>query len=49
MKELNKWQCRKHVFVFEVVLTIHITPINITLCILGKKKIKSTLRAIRSC
>ena len=29
-------QCREHVFLFQLTLTINITPINITLCILAK-------------
>ena len=40
-----KWQCREHVFLFQLTfITIYITPINITLCILEKNKIKSALR-----
>ena len=46
---LKKWQCREHIFIFHITLTINITLINITLCILEKSKIKSALRAIRSC
>ena len=34
---LKKWQCRKHVFLFQLTLTINITPIIITLYILEKK------------
>ena len=30
-------------------LAVNITPINMTLCILEKNKIKSALRALRSC
>ena len=41
---------REDVFLFQLILTINITPINIKLCILEKKyKIKSALTAIRSC
>ena len=29
-------QCREHVFLFQLTLTINITPINIKLCILAK-------------
>ena len=43
---LKKWQCRKHVFLFQLTLTINITGINIKLCIL-EKKIRSALRPIR--
>ena len=34
---LKKWQCREHVFLLQLVLTINITPINIKLYILEKK------------
>ena len=37
---LKKWQCREHVFLFQLTLTINITPINITLCILEKKRLR---------
>ena len=37
-------------FLFPANFNTNITPINITLCILGKKnKIESALKAIRSC
>ena len=32
-----KWQCREHVFLFQLTLTINISTINIELCILEKK------------
>ena len=46
---LIKWQCSEHVFLFQLTLKINITLINIALRILEKNKIKSVLRAIRSC
>ena len=41
-KFAKKWQYREHVFLSQLILTINITTINITLCIL-EKKIKSAL------
>ena len=35
----KEWHCREQVFLLQLTLTINITPINITLCILEKKKL----------
>ena len=37
-----------HVFIFQLTLTMNITPINITLRTLEKNRIASVLRAMRS-
>ena len=40
----------EHNFLFQLTITINITPINITLsALLEKNKIKRVLRAIESC
>ena len=42
----KEWHCREQVFLLQLTLTINITPINITLCILEKKSYKVMLKLI---
>ena len=47
MLYLKKWQFREHVFLFQLTLTINVTPITITLCILRKKINEECLKSYK--